>query len=285
MVELSSGTYRVMGSAKKPFMRSGHGLLGLMVCTQDGSKVLCHECGLVFEALSRHLRGRKHRLSPNEYRERHSLLYGQSLSSPRHQMACAARCHEMRQLGLLKNGPPFGGGEQLAKTVLARRRSAAGRNSWQFRNKHDTCEAQLRARFLRIARQDGIRPADVKSSTDAWFGQAVITHYGTWNLGKERLLKICIDELPPASRRGYWTRERIVQAIQDWQGRYGRTPIGREFRARNGLPTNLAVAKIFGGFRPMFQSLGIRRFTGRPQGGARRIEVIPERERTELPKA
>jgi hypothetical protein len=71
------------------------------------------------------------------------------------------------------------------------------------------------------------------------------------------------------SKPGKWTREAVIEAIQEWEVKHGRPPIAREWHRRSELPdwcpTYKVVYSLFGkgGWNKAIEAAG---FTSRPVG-------------------
>ena len=59
----------------------GHGVYGQLTYTDDGERVVCHECGAEKRALGTHA-WYAHQITAAEYRERHGLSVGRGLAAP-----------------------------------------------------------------------------------------------------------------------------------------------------------------------------------------------------------
>ena len=207
IVELSGGKFRVMGRGKKPFMRSGAGLLGMMVCTLDEKKVLCHECGQLFQYLGGEHLGR-HGLNATAYRIKHSLYTKQRLSSPAFSDLRKKQFLSLRRQGKLRtssNFSPFIKGHKLSPG-----KGNGSHRSMAYRNRMDTCEAQLYRRLRAVAKEWRKKPEDVTYGMDERLAKSVACHFGSWIEGKVRLMQLDPKTVLGKPRRRSTEEDRII---------------------------------------------------------------------------
>src|SRR3990167_8419431 len=190
IVELSGGKFRIMGRGKKPFMRSGAGILGMMVCTLDGTRVLCHNCGKTFQSLAKHIQP-AHGLNAHAYRSEYSLFQLQPLCSPAYSEQQKESMLQKIAQGIIQPGSL----KEIKKWERGKEPRSNGKRTVAYMNSRDTCEAQCLRRLKQVARFWSIRPEEVSATMDKNLAAILATHYGSWNVGKARLLHVHISKM------------------------------------------------------------------------------------------
>lgn len=94
-----------------------------------------------------------------------------------------------------------------------------------------------------------------------------------------------VETPAPANRRGYWTRERIIEAIQHWVAEHGSPPTQRDW-ARSGPdhPADGTLPRVFGSRAAAIRAAGFEAYTrgggpgrgGRPASPPPNSGIIPE---------
>ena len=109
----------------------------------------------------------------------------------------------------------------------------------------------LRADALRLGRTPTL---------DDWRGRgpavpgigAVITHFGSWNVG------LRAAGLTVTREYGVWTRERLLAALRRDAARRGRTPVREDWsKATRSRPNAATVAKFFGSWNAGLRAAGL----------------------------
>lgn len=109
----------------------------------------------------------------------------------------------------------------------------------------------LRADALRLGRTPTL---------DDWRGRgpavpgigAVITHFGSWNVG------LRVAGLKVTREYGVWTRERLLAALRRDAARRGRTPVREDWsKATRSRPNAATVAKSFGSWNAGLRAAGL----------------------------
>lgn len=131
------------------FVASGVSIRGAIECSENEGEIRCHDCGEWFAALGNHIAkgGRfikEHSASVVEYKMRHSLKRGISLSAPQRRRKFALNLNpELRNNGISKTV------REAAKSVT--RSSESGGASQEIANLRFACMAQLTVRINAMA--------------------------------------------------------------------------------------------------------------------------------------
>lgn len=96
----------------------------------------------------------------------------------------------------------------------------------------------------RASDPDGLHPT----------AETVRTRLGSWTAGK------AVAFPPPGLRKppGYWTRERIIEALRVWANEHDGLPPGKaDLVLRNGLPNCQTIVKRFGSKARAMKAAGL----------------------------
>lgn len=246
-------TYRVCGPLKSPFSRSGYGLLGAMVSTPDGSEILCHECGELRVSISASHLKYMHHMTKDDYREKHSLLRGKALVSPKLSESCRERGLERRiKLWTINRIP----GDNWKGKNENKKKSF---NSEEYKNRHGTCDKQNRTKLLHLAEKYNEAPENLKTNCKTRpdvHRLAVFfrTRYGSWEDGK-RILVGSPDRRPKNGMA--YTKKDIIRMIKSWARKNKRFPFYSDFKhGDHGLPSDMTLDKYFGNLNNLRTILG-----------------------------
>jgi len=232
--------WMVVGKMFPPFEDSGEGKLGCMLATLDGEKLLCHICGETFACLASHLR-MYHNKDRKEYRDDHSLLDSQALTSPK---LIEKKKRPLRPYcGTTFRDNPALGKRAREMSALNKRRVLSKRKIG-FLNKRGTCPPQINDAFVVAAKKyqgdfGKVRVVDLPGPVASYLAR----HHGSFNGGKRNLFGIDGN-----SRTGiiWQNKGQIFDAIKRFIDLNGFFPRYIDFCSQNDLPSSTSFCRVFG---------------------------------------
>ncbi|GAC62208.1 MULTISPECIES: MucR family transcriptional regulator [Gordonia] len=197
---------------------SGHGLYGVL--DDDGTTVLCHECGQRFESVGAHVGG-AHGMSAAEYKARHGLARGTALiSQASHQRRSEASKARLGSAGWRRF--------EAKRDPLA---ASASRDMDQLRGsgvraQTQASRAESSAKKGKATRVGRVYECVMCGATWCQFGgarQARTCSYECWAAWETA---VSMQEAPPNADRDRQIRDAAAQGVSatDLAARYGVTP-------------------------------------------------------------
>lgn len=220
----------------------GHGFLGVVLQTEDGTKLQCHVCGKLFRSLASHIQ-LAHETSVKEYRKKFSLMHNTALVSDVERVVRVDRMNNLRATM-----------DFVGNTVKANKASVLATKgkpyvmSLEVKNRRGSCPDQIIDKITQYHREHGKTPTRYEFEDAYAWGKRYVRlaerTFGSWsNALKKAGLEIRATEKREHGKR--WSDEEILELINLFRREEGRQPSFSDFR-RGYLPHPTTVTRRFG---------------------------------------
>lgn len=226
----------------KPY-EGGHGFVGVVLQTEDGTKLQCHVCGGLFRSLASHIQ-LAHEITAKEYRKKFSLMHNTALVSDVERVVRVDRMNDMRsKLDFL---PDFRKGVDAAAKAT---RGKPYKMSLEVKNVRGSCLDQIVDKIKQFHADHGKTPTRYEFEDAYAWGKRYVRlaerTFGSWS----KALKKAGLEMRTQENHGHqgkrWSDDEILELITLFRREEGREPSFSDFR-RGYLPHPATVTRRFG---------------------------------------
>ena len=220
---------------------------GVVLVSEDRTRILCHECGRMFKNVASHS-SQAHGIFKREYKDRHGLFSKEILVAP-----------ETRKIINTPNIAELGRKSQARESVEHResrlanarsKRKAArlGRTKPQSRNQYQTCDVQIPERIRKQAQQQQVKVAMLSSEspTPRTLIASAIKYFGSWTAAKAVACQSTPNECNANLR---WSSQaHVLFAFRAYHAIHGEYPYVSDLCRQKGLPTVYVLRRQFGSY-------------------------------------
>jgi predicted transcriptional regulator len=242
-------------NVKAPYTESGKSILGALEFDPDDDTVRCHECGLWFKGLARHI-GAVHGLSGRDYKLKHGLklqsgLVAESTRAKLIKQTTDAMSHAARRKTSLCNA-------NNRKKALAARKKAklsirAGKKLGipAYENLHRLCAKQLVEKIKTVQLSMQKTPTTRELEEHGVSRSAVMFHFGS----HAKALYAAGMEDGVVARAPRYTDEQLLEFLRNVVLMKNRLPTRSDNR-RGLIPSQYTYNRRFGSWSNAIQAAG-----------------------------
>ena len=243
-ITIDGKVLKILGKPLPPYKRSGEGFSGVMLASEDGTMLHCHECGRMFKNVGIHS-ARKHGVYEKEYKDKHELFRGIPVVAPETRKVIGTPANFARAR---KCESPQQKKSRLAKMVAKRKLSPHGSTKNASRNLYETCDVQIPKRIQREAEKQGVEISLLSSTvpTDQTLVSAAFRHSGSWNKAKMDASGKVATECD--GRRLWNNQEKAISAFRAYYAIHQEYPFYSDLGEHTGLPPSCALKQLFGSY-------------------------------------
>ena len=241
---------------KEPFkpVEKGHGYVGTLAQTEDGSEVQCHICGNCYYNLGSHIFN-AHGLKAKEYRDKFQLARMTPLCSDKasaeykeralKRMAAMTEEERKARIALMV---------EAQKTAVRKPRTL----TTEELNRKGICPDQLLEKIKSCATALGHTPSKFEFDTyyeTGRFYQPIIRTFGSWS----NAIKYAGLEKKKGKSGGImkpYTKEILLEALREYQSVKGSVPTATDCH-RGFIPSLATYIKHWGGIKAAREAAGI----------------------------
>jgi len=236
---------------KEPLTKvsNGHGYLGTLAQTHDGSKVQCHICGELYYNLGAHIFN-SHQMKAKEYRKKFQLGKRTPLCSDQ-----ASREYKERALQLWHRKTPEEREQQkdLMRTAATQAKRIGHTRSLEEKNLHGMCPDQLLEKIRLVADKLGKSPTaqEFRSVYKQRYLDSITRTFGSWNQAKAQLgLSPCKSGTRFPHNKGTckFTDAELLSYLTNHYQRFQKAPTASDW-ARYYFPDYHIYLKRFGSIK------------------------------------
>lgn len=258
IIKTRQGDMLTLGFYKEPLKKvpKGHGFMGALLGTVDGSKVQCHICGKLLDFLPGHIYN-THKIKSKEYREMFQLAKSTALASENYRA-------EMKRV-FLEKLKAMSEEEREAYRERARiGRSKRGRFqpkiTLETLNKRGTCPDQLLDKIIEVKNRLGRVPSKhefIYECKSQRYIHLIYKTYGSWVKALQILgMQPKKQQNAPGSRKKKYSPEELIEYMRIYAMENQKKPTYTDFK-RGLLPHYGAYINTFGDIESARRAAGI----------------------------
>ena len=240
-ITLNGKVLKILGKPLPPYEKSGEGLSGVLLVSEDGTKMLCHECGRMFKSVGIHA-ARVHGVYEEEYKDCHGLFRKDALMAPKTREIIG----NPKILELINKNISARKRKSFSRAMVKNGRHVRrGRTKNASRNLFARCDSQIVDAIKREAHKQNVDIAALTSlsPTPVQLVQAAGRWLGSWPQAKARASGKAAEQCNASFR--WRTKEDALSGFRAYYARFQTYPNWSDL-GRGVLPSSPTIRKLFG---------------------------------------
>lgn len=230
--------------------KNGYGYYGALQITLDGDKIQCHQCGLLFQNLSRHIL-QTHKISSRDFKIKYKLSFTTRLISESERIRMKEKALEYwRSLTDKEKN------ERKRKAILKykywkkdnKNHKIQPKEQLESKNKKGTCPDQLLEKIKEVKNKIGHTPSLMEFMQETGgqrYKHLIFKTFGSW---KNALV---MGKFQPKEKKSYqkkvYSEEELIEYLKIYYQENNRTPTASDCRL-GLIPAYEVYIRHFGSF-------------------------------------